>query len=204
VSPGSLLLVVGHLAGTRAIHRYVAQRGDASATARPPAGAEAASRARLRRAGVRLSLAALVLLGAAPVFSASAREIAEQTGLGDVFVGTWLVGLATSLPEVVTCVAAVRIGALDLAVGNLFGSNAFNMVIFLALDLAQPGSLFAALDPSHALSGLFAVLLMSLGLAAIVYRAQRRFAMIEPGSVLMLVTYVAAIWVLYRHSLAGR
>jgi cation:H+ antiporter len=41
---------------------------------------------------------------------------------------------------------------------------------------------------------------MGLGLAAIVYRAKRRFAMLEPDSLLMLVAYGAALWILYRHS----
>jgi cation:H+ antiporter len=115
-------------------------------------------------------------------------------------VGTWLVGLATSLPELVASLAAVRMGAYDLAVGNLFGSNAFNMAILLPLDLAQPGSLFAVVDPSHALTGLFAVVLMSLGVAAIVYRAKRKFAMVEPDSLLILAAYLVALWLLYRHT----
>jgi cation:H+ antiporter len=91
----------------------------------------------------------------------------------------------------------VRIGAFDLAVGNLFGSNAFNMALFFPLDLAAPGAIFSALDPSHALSGLAAVILMSLGLAAIVYRAKRRFAMLEPDSLLMVAAYVLALLFLY-------
>jgi cation:H+ antiporter len=113
-------------------------------------------------------------------------------------MGTWLVGLATSLPEFVSSLAAVRMGAVDLAVGSLFGSNAFNMVIFLALDAAQEGSLFSVLDPRHALSALFAILLMSVGLAAIMFRAKRRVAMVEPDSFLIIVTYVLAVWALYQ------
>jgi cation:H+ antiporter len=95
-------------------------------------------------------------------------------------------------------------GAFDLAVGNLFGSNACNMAVFFVLDLVQPGSLFAALDPSHAVSALFAVVLMSIGLAAIVYRAKRRFAMLEPDSILMLVAYALALWLLHSHAVGAR
>ena len=119
-------------------------------------------------------------------------------------MGTWLVGLSTSLPELVSSFAAVRMGAFDLAVGNLFGSNAFNMAIFLPLDLAQPGpAIFASLDPGHAISALFAVVLMSLGLAAIVYRAERRFVMIEPDCLLMVVVYGLGIWLLYGRVAGG-
>lgn len=198
VGPGSLLLFLAYVAGTRAVYRHALR--DGAALTPPPAAETAKHPPSLRRAVLGFVGAAFVVLLAAPAFAWSAKGIAEITGLGNTFVGTWLVGLATSLPELVASIAALRMGAFDLAVGNLFGSNAFNMAIFFALDLVQPGSLFATLDQNHALSGLFAVVLMSLGLAAIVYRAKRRFAMLEPDSLLMLVTYGAALWLLYRRS----
>jgi cation:H+ antiporter len=196
VGPGSVVLFVGYVAGTRSVYRHAAR--DRIAAAAPAR----ASRAVLRGAGIGFGVAAAAVLAAAPAFAWSAKGIAEVSGLGNTFVGTWLVGLATSLPELVASIAAVRMGAFDLAVGNLFGSNALNMAIFFALDLAQPGSLFAALDPNHALSALSAVVLMGLGLAAIVYRAQRRFAMLEPDGFLILAAYVVSIWLLYLRSAA--
>jgi cation:H+ antiporter len=204
VSWGSLALFLAYLAGTRAVYRHTLREGaPRPADERAGAGAVAGGVVPLRRAAWGFAGAAVVVLAVAPVFAWSAKGIAAVTGLGNTFVGTWFVGLATSLPELVTSLSAVRLGAFDLAVGNLFGSNAFNMAIFFALDLVEPGSLFAALDPSHALSGLFAVVLMSLGLAAIVYRAKRRFAMLEPDSLLMLAGYCFAIWSIFTHT-AGR
>jgi len=198
IDGGSLLLFLVYLAGMRAIHRYtLRQRTD---KAEPTRSTEQRSGATIRNAAMSFALAALAVLVAAPAFGWSAKGIAQLSGAGHTFVGTWLVALATSLPELVASLAALRIGALDLAVGNLFGSNAFNMALFVALDLAQPGSLFAVLDPSHAVSGLFAVVLMTLGLAAIVYRAERRFGMLEPNSLLMLLAYGVALWLLYRQS----
>jgi cation:H+ antiporter len=201
VGPGSLLLFLAYVAGTRAVYRHAARETVHALT--PPAEdkpAEAKPPKSLSRAVAGFATAALVVLLTAPLLAWSAKGIAEISGLGHTFVGTWLVGLATSMPELVASIAAVRMGSFDLAVGNLFGSNACNMAVFLALDLAQPGNIFAALDPSHAMSALFAVVLMSLGLAAIVYRAKRRFAMLEPGSLLMLAGYVLALWLLWDHS----
>ena len=91
-----------------------------------------------------------------------------------------------------------------LAVGNLLGSNAFNMAIFAVLELATPAPLFPQLDPAHAISALFAVVLMALGVGAIVYRARTRFALIEPSSLLMLATYLAALAALYAQTVAAR
>ena len=65
-----------------------------------------------------------------------ANENAEQSGVIATFIGTSLVAITTSLPELVTTFAAVRLGAFDLAVSNLLGSNAFNMAAFFFVDVA--------------------------------------------------------------------
>jgi cation:H+ antiporter len=200
IGPGSLMLFVLYLAGTRAVYRHAHQEQGSARSLSASDGREAVARGGLRQALLRLAAATLVVLLAAPAFAWSAKGIAILTGLGNTFVGTWLVGVATSLPELAASLAAVRMGAFDLAVGNLFGSNALNMAIFLPLDLAHPGSLFASIDSGHALSALFAVILMSLGVAAIVFRAERRFGMLEPDSGLMLLTYAAALWLTYVHA----
>lgn len=198
--PPSTLLVVSYALGTRAIYRHVSR--EAAAAAPPgPAGAQGGT---LRGALARFAAAAVVILGIAPLFARSAKELAIVTGLGDGVVGAWLVGLSTSLPELVTSLAAVRMGALDLAVGNLFGSNGFNMAIFFALDLASPGgSVFAALSPVQVVTGLCGLVLTSLGLAAIVYRAERRFAMIEPDALLILAAYAVGLVVVERYARLG-
>jgi len=193
-----LILLVVYVVGTLTIYRQGVLRGD-SAKADTPA--PATDTPPLRAAIIRFGLAALAIVVVAPVFARTAERLAEVSGLGQTFVGTLLVGMSTSLPEVVTSVAAVRLKAFDLAVGNLFGSNAFNMLVFLPMELAHEGGpLFAALDSSHALTAFFAVVLMGIGLSAIVYRAERRWALVEPGSTLMIISYLAGLWVLYGHA----
>ncbi len=157
-----------------------------------------------RRPAAEFAAAAAVLLLVAPTFAHSAADLAESTGVGQTVFGTLVVGLATSLPEIVTCVAALRMGAPDLAVGNLFGSNLFNTVMFVPMELAHPGaSLFAVASPEHGLTALLAIILMALGSASVAFRAQRRVAMAEPGAVLMLVTYVAGVLLLVQRSTGG-
>jgi cation:H+ antiporter len=202
VGPEPLILLAVFIAGTLTVY----QQGRRATG--PPSAAEVAAAPHrapgglsLKSAIIRFGVAALVVVAVSPIFARSAARIAEFTGLGQTFIGTLLVGLSTSLPELVTAFAAARIGAFDLAVGNLFGSNAFNMVVFLPMELAHRGGpLFPLLDPSHALTAFFAVILMAIGLAAIVYRAERRHALVEPGSVLMVICYLLALWALYGHA----
>jgi len=192
LAPESFVLLGVYFFGMRAIYRHGARAHEHSKAVKAPAATMT-----LRRAILKFSAAAAVILTSAPFFAGAAKTIAEVSGLGSTFVGTFLLGVSTSLPELVASLTAVRLGAFDLAVGNLFGSNAFNMVIFVAMDLAAPGPIFASLDGSHALSALSAVVLMALGIGAIVYRAERRFALLEPDSLLMVVVYGLGIWLLY-------
>ncbi|MBK8128754.1 MAG: hypothetical protein IPK53_07345 [bacterium] len=86
---------------------------------------------------------------------ASSTEIAAITGLGTGFVGTALLSVVTSLLELLAALAAMRIGAFDMAVGNLFGSSVFNM---LALGIADffltNGRFLFDIDPNFALVAL--------------------------------------------------
>jgi cation:H+ antiporter len=213
ISPGSLLLFLLFVVGSHVVYR---QREAAPPATPPPVlaaspesmsaegGAEAPAPPSLRPSLLRFALATLVIFLIAPTFADSAHVIAEGSGLGTTFFGTLFVGASTSLPEIVTCIAAVRLGAFDLAVGNLFGSNVFNMTIFLAMDLASPGtSIFAMVNQSHVVSAFIAMILMALGIASIVFRAKRRFALVEPGSVLMVIGYVAGLVALYRVNAGG-
>lgn len=202
LSPGALLLLVLFVVGSHIVYR---QGAGAAALGAVTAPARArTSWTRLATPALRFAAAAAGILLLAPFFAARARDLAQASGLGATFFGTLFLGLCTSLPEIVTSFAALRLGAIDLAVGNLFGSNVFNMTIFFAMDLARPGeSIFTGLDPTHVVSALVALILMALGLASIVFRAERRFALLEPGSVLMVLAYGAGVAALYRASLAS-
>ncbi len=67
---------------------------------------------------IGFTMAALAVMAAATLLAASAREIAVASGISTTFIGTSLVAVTTSLPELVTALAAVRLGAFDLAVGD--------------------------------------------------------------------------------------
>ncbi len=156
-------------------------------------------REELRRASVGFAAAAAGLLVAAPFLAGSANRIAEQTGVTTSFIGTSLVAITTSLPELVTSLAAVRLGAFDLAVGNLFGSNAFNMAAFFFVDVAyRGGPIFNAVSDAHAMAALWSILLMSIALMGIIYRVEKRYVLIEPDSFLIILGYCLGLWLLFQ------
>lgn len=136
--------------------------------------------------------AALIVI-AAPFLSAAAGRIADVSGLGTTFIGTTAVALCTSLPEVVTSVAAVRMGAFDLALGNIFGSNGFNMLLLGPLDLVQPGSLLSIVSSTHAFTCLATVLITAVAVMGQLYQVERRRFFIEPDAALVVVLVIAAL-----------
>ncbi|MEX2548113.1 MAG: sodium:calcium antiporter [Chloroflexota bacterium] len=200
----TIIIVAGYLAATAWIHRTRRtgrHDGDRSGETIAPMGwgEEASAGVPMRNVLVRFALAAGVVLVAAPFVALSAEGIANQTGVGQTFVGTFLLAATTSLPELVASLTAVRIGAYELAVGNLFGSNAFNMVALLAADLAYvQGPILAAVAPAQAVAGVGAVLLMALALAAVIHGTETRIRRLEPDAVGVLLVYVlllGAVWV---------
>jgi cation:H+ antiporter len=103
------------------------------------------------------------------------------------------------LPGLAVSISAIRLGAFDLAVGNLFGSNAFNMAAFFFADLAyQQGGLLSTVSSTHALTALWSIVMMNIRLMGIIYRAERRFRLIEPDSLLMIIVYILGLWLLFN------
>ena len=122
------MIVLLYAVAMRTVFRYEASH--------PAAGEQARARranSRCGRRSQRYALAALVVVAAGIWLPYLGKALAAQMGWSQSFVGTLFVAAATSLPEVAVSVAALRIGALDMAIGNLFGSNLFNIFI-LAID----------------------------------------------------------------------
>ena len=155
------------------------------------------ARAGLARAVMGYLAAAALIVAAGPYLAEAADTLADLTGLGGTFVGTTLVACSTTLPELVTTVAAVRLGAFDLALGNVFGSNAFNIVLLAVLDAASPGSLLATVSPTHVLTCFGAVLVTAVTILGQLYLAERRIQFVEPDALLVLALVVALLWLLY-------
>lgn len=151
----------------------------------------------LRRAALTYLASAVAILIAAPFLSSVAGRIADLSGLGSTFFGTTAVALCTSLPEMVTSYAAVRMGAFDLALGNIFGSNSFNMLLLVPLDLVQPGPLLTIVSATHAFTALATVLITAVAVMGQLYHMERRRFLIEPDAALIVILVLGALTTVY-------
>ena len=125
----------------------------------------------LRNAITRFALAASVVAGAGIWLPFVATDLANAMGWNKSFVGSLFVAMATSLPELAVTLSALRMGALDMAIGNLLGSNLFNVLIIAVDDLFyRPGSLLAAVSPVHAVTVGSAITMTGLAMVGLFFR----------------------------------
>lgn len=147
--------------------------------------------------GYLKAAAVVVLAGSWLPFVAT--DISDMMGWGQSFVGTLLVAAVTSAPEVAVTISALRIGALDMAIANLLGSNLFNIVI-LAVDdvLYSKGPLLAHVDSSHALTAFTAVMMSALVTIGLTFRPKKRVILgLTWVSLLLLILYVINSLILF-------
>jgi cation:H+ antiporter len=145
------------------------------------------------------TLAAVVVVLAGTRLPVTADHFAGAMGWGRSFVGTVFVALATTLPEMTVTLSALRIGALDMAISNLFGSNLFNLVIIAIDDIAySKGPLLADVSPVHLITVQSAIMMTGIAIVGLLYRPQQRlFKTVGWGSLLMFIIYILNLSALY-------
>ena len=194
----SLLLMLLYVGGMRLVqHNSVSNSNMAD-----EAAVDLAEVPTLRRGMIGFGLASLALVAITPLLVSSSAQIAAQLGVSTGFVGAALVAVVTSLPELVTTISAVRIGAYDLAIGNLFGSNMFNIFALGATDLFfVQGRFLSSVDPVMTLAGIMALLLTTMGLIGNVARIEKRILFVELDALAIMVSYGFFMWMLYQRGL---
>jgi len=154
----------------------------------------------LRRVSTFFAIAALATIGAGIWLGLIGDELSEVTGLNASFVGTLFLAICTSAPEIVVSISALRLGALDMAVGNVIGSNLFNMGVTIFVDdlFYTTGPILSYVAMDHIGTALFAILMSCVVLIGLIFRP-RLWPRIWVGvdAMALIFLYVGAIVVLY-------
>jgi len=203
VHPLSVVMAVGLLVGFAAIRRERRTPGwrvpdppgrdDSPAKSVHADGDGAEHRSNRSIVGEYLVCVALVAAAGWGLSWAGGRII-RDTGWSPVTVGMTLLAVSTSLPELVTAVAAVRRKAVGLAIGNIVGGNAFDTIMIALSDLAyREGSIYRhAAVQAQVLAGV-ALLMTGLLMAGLIRREQQGLASIGVESWLIMAVYAAGV-----------
>jgi cation:H+ antiporter len=152
----------------------------------------------MRSAVVHYGIAAVAVVAAALWLPRLGAELARQTGLGEAFVGSLFIAITTSLPEIVVSLAAVRLGALDLGIANVLGSNLFNLLI-LGLDdvFYRHGPLMADAAAGHSVSVIAVVMMNALFLIGLTYKVMTKRFVVAWDTGAIAGVYVVAVALSY-------
>ncbi|NET01581.1 MAG: sodium:calcium antiporter [Sphaerospermopsis sp. SIO1G1] len=128
-------------------------------------------------------------------------RVAEVTGLGASFIGALLLATATSLPEVVASLAAIKLDAVDLAVSNVFGSNITNLAILGFYDFVYTGNtLWSNISQTHVFTTIIAMIMTSVAITGLIYHAVSRSRMlISWDGLILIILYLGGMYVIYQN-----
>ncbi|MGD2056440.1 MAG: sodium:calcium antiporter, partial [Gammaproteobacteria bacterium] len=202
IHPVSLLMVAAYIQGMRMVSQTHEQPmwlpRHTRETRTDSSGEASTNAANLWTLWLQFALAAMMTGIAGWMLARTAIPIAVHTGLSETIVGGLLTGVSGSLPELITAVAAVRLGALTLAVGDILGGNAFDVLIVAFSDWGYPGeSIFAAAGGEQIFLLALTLLLVSVLLMGMLYREKHGIANIGLESFMVLILYVGAFALLF-------
>ncbi|WP_335869052.1 sodium:calcium antiporter [Bacillus sp. 2205SS5-2] len=153
----------------------------------------------LRKAVIGFSLAAFMVFVSGSILSISGDALAQSTGMNASFIGSFLIAASTSLPELVTVVAAFKLANYNMAIGSILGSNLFNIQLLALTDaLYRKGPILAVVDTSHVfiafLGFVMSLVIIYLLIRPTIIRNSWRYA---APSLLMTVLYVVISYMIF-------
>ena len=155
----------------------------------------------LTRAMVRYTLAALVVVSAGLWLPFIGVQMAEAMGWKQSFVGTLFVSVATTMPELVVTLSAMRLGALDMAISNVLGSNLFDIVLVAVDDMLYVrGPILANVSPVHGMTALSAMVMTGVVIVGLFFRTRTR-VLRRAGwvSLFLFAMYLLNSYILFLH-----
>ncbi len=146
----------------------------------------------LKATYLRFGLATAAVIGAGIWLSLVGDEIVATYSWDASFVGSFFVAITTSLPELVVCVAATRLGAVDMAVADVLGSNMFNLALITPVDLAfREGPLFSVVSGAHLITAVLIMVMNLIVISGLKLRRERHlFRFVSWQSVAIIGLYI--------------
>lgn len=204
VSPASIAIVVLWVAGLAVVN---GARQDLRWRAEAPDSHPGSPRQRARHARAPrpyrgrstaaviavFVIASAVTLVAGVVLADAGSVLADRAGINGLIFGATVLAAVTALPEVSSGIAATRIGDYQLAMGDIFGGNAFQVCLFVVADLVAGRPVLPSQGAANSWIGELGLILTAVYAAAIIVRPRRRLGRLGPDSIIVLVLYAVGI-----------
>ncbi|MWD30047.1 sodium:calcium antiporter [Aquicoccus sp. SCR17] len=197
VHPVSVLMVATYVMGaltTKKVREMPMWRPVRTRETREDAPEEARSRKGALTLGTSFAVLVLLLGVAGWVIAETAVEITGRFGISQTVVGALMTAVVTSMPELVTTIAAVRRGAMQLAVGGIIGGNTFDTLFLSLSDIAyRDGSLYHAVTAADLFWLAVGLVMTGVLMLGLILREKEGPFRIGTESLIMLVVYAGAV-----------
>jgi cation:H+ antiporter len=205
VHPFSFLLIIGYVVGSKLISRAkdkpMWSPRITIATVEDAPDDENLKKLSLRKVTVTFIVSAIVVAIAGFMVAKTGITIADKTGLSESLVGVLLTAIATSFPELIVSISAVRRGALTLSVGNIIGGNSFDVLFIAFADIAYgKGSILHAITQNQVFIMGLTMLMTSTLIMGLLHREREGFGKIGWESLLIIILYFAGNAVLFFYT----
>ena len=152
----------------------------------------------LKHVVLRYALFACIIIVTALALPYFVEHIAEDAGLGKTFAGTLLLAASTSLPEIAVSFAAIRMGSTDMAIGNLLGSNLFNiLILFLDDFFYSKGHLLKDASDINLLSVFFVLMMTSVAIIGFIFPSQKKKIVLSYDTFIIFSLYLSNMILLF-------
>jgi cation:H+ antiporter len=154
---------------------------------------------------LRFTLAALAIISAGTWLAFIGSEIATTYSWSASFVGSLFLAVATSMPELVVSIAAIRLGAIDMAVAGILGANMLNMANLFIVDLFyRQGSILSSVESDHLITAVVAMVMTLVVIGGIRFRQkQKTFRFISWYAVALIGLYLLGFYRLFSLGIAS-
>ncbi len=147
---------------------------------------------------IRFALAAAAIIGAGIWLAFIGAELAATYNWHASFVGSLFLAISTSVPELVVTIAALRLGAIDMAIADILGSNMFNLAIIGPVDLSyRAGPLLAMVTNAHLITAVLAIVMTLLVFIGLRFPQKGRVAFIGWYTPVLIGLYIFGMYYLF-------
>lgn len=202
IHPATIVLITAYLFGLRLVSRSQETKMWSPRQTKETRQDEPENNPVKKRGSTKLWLKfvtyAAIIATAGYVIARAGIAISAQTGLSDSVVGGLFTAISTSLPELVTTIAAVRQGALTLGVGGVIGGNCFDLLLLAFSDIAyRQGSIYQAIANRQILVMSLTILMTGILLLGLLKREEHGIGNIGFESFLILLIYAGGVAMLF-------
>ena len=198
ISPLSIILILFFLVAAYVVYRIDNKKENSGNTKTKVSSIINRLDSETKRAFAFYIISSLCIIGTSIWLSEVGDKLAETLQWEESFVGTQFLAVSTSLPELATTIAALRLGNPEMAIANLLGSNLFNMGFVLFADeiAVTNGSLWSTISLSHVITGLTGIFMTIIIVATLLIRRHHpqsfSFKRINLESCILIIIYIVA------------